>query len=241
MKERYDGIFELIGLVIKDFNETFSLIYDKNQNKSDKYVYFLICEALKNIECILECLKKDGLTSSCVLMRQLIEQTAYINVLTTYKSQVIDEYIRFYKAKQKYVYSFGIIDKEIEKILKEYDVVDINTLDIPYFLEQGWLKVLTAKNDNKISDLMKLANLKDLISWRRYFNNFVHLALASSRYLKTEVIELKNNVSYILCVLFDQIIVAYNKLTHYDFCVSGKSFRGEYKTLWNDIRESRKR
>ena len=239
MRERYDDIFKLIKEVINDVFETLPIYLEKINNAKNKYIYLLVHDAFKNIECILECLKIDGLTSSCVLMRQLIEQVSYLKVLTIYKASVLDEYIRFYNAKQSFVHSFGKINDEIIILLNEYEINDIEQIDIPVFLEQGWLKLLTDKNDNKISDLMRLADLKDLIAWRRYFNNFVHLAIASNKYVDGSQIELKNNLSYILCVLFDQVIVTYHSISRYDYLVYGKSFRNKYKNLWENIKNAR--
>ena len=101
MSEDYNMIFDLIKEVINDFSNTFNIYYEKYKSEKERYICFLICEAFKNIECIMNCINVDGLTSSCVLMRQLIEQTSYINVLTLYKEECLDEYIKFYKVKQK--------------------------------------------------------------------------------------------------------------------------------------------
>lgn len=239
MKERYDEIFKLIKEVIDDVFGTLPIYLDNVNDPNNKYIYLLVHDAFKNIECILECIKIDGLTSSCVLMRQLIEQVSYVKVLTIYKKDVLKEYVKFYNAKQCYVHSFGKLTNEVISLLNEYEINDIEQIDLPVFLEQGWLKLLTSKDDNKISDLMKLADLSHLIAWRRYFNNFVHLALASNKYVDKSQIELKNNLSFILCVLFDQLIVTYHYLSKYDYLLYGKSFRNKYNNLWENIKNAR--
>jgi len=239
MGENYSEIFKLIKEVSLDVFKTMPLFFDRVNNPKEKYIYLLIHDSFKNIECILECLNIDGLTSACVLLRQLIEQVSYVKVLTNYKDSVLNEYVRFYNAKQKYVHSFGNVDEFIVKLLYEYEIEDIENTDIAVFLEQGWLRLLTNKKDNKMSDLMKLADLKDLIAWRRYFNNFVHLALASNEFVDEKQSELKNNISYILCVLFDQLIVTYHGLSKYDYLIYSKSFRNKYKNLWENIKNSR--
>ena len=239
MYENYNEIFKLIKEVSLDVFKTMPLFFDRVNNPKEKYIYLLVHDSFKNIECILECLEIDGLTSSCVLMRQLIEQVSYVKVIYLYKDKILDEYVRFYNAKQRYVHSFGNISDEIVKLLYDYEIEDVENTDIAVFLEQGWLRLLTDKNDNKMSDLMKLADLKDLIAWRRYFNNFVHLALASNQFVDEKQYELKNNVSYILCVLFDQLIVTYHGLSKYDYLIYSKSFRNKYKNLWENIKKAR--
>lgn len=239
MYENYNEIFKLIKEVTLDVFKTMPLFFDRVKNPKEKYIYLLVHDSFKNIECILECLDIDGLTSSCVLMRQLIEQVSYVKVLSLYKDKVLDEYVRFYNTKQQYVHSFGNVGEDIVKLLYEYEIEDIENTDIAVFLEQGWLRLLTDKTDNKMSDLMKLANLKDLIAWRRYFNNFVHLALASNQFVDEKQSELKNNLSYILCVLFDQLIVTYHSLSMYDYLIYSKSFRSKYKNLWENIKNAR--
>ena len=239
MSENYSEIFKLIKEVSLDVFKTMPLFFDRVNNPKEKYIYLLIHDSFKNIECILECLNIDGLTSACVLLRQLIEQVSYVKVLTNYKDSVLNEYVRFYNAKQKYVHSFGNVGEDILKLLYEYEIEDIENTDIAVFLEQGWLRLLTNKKDNKMSDLLKLADLKDLMAWRRYFNNFVHLALASNEFVDEKQSELKNNISYILCVLFDQLIVTYHGLSKYDYLIYSKSFRNKYKNLWENINNAR--
>ena len=77
------------------------------------------------------------------------------------------------------------------------------------------------------------------MAWRRYFNNFVHLALASNEFVDEKQSELKNNISYISCVLFDQLIVTYHSLSKYDYLIYSKSFRNKYKNLWENIKNAR--
>lgn len=202
------------------------------ESRSDRMhgVYRLFFESFKGVEAVLKCIDITAYSQAATILRNAIEQVSIIKVLVDHQ-EVIDEYNDFAQRR------FDLITEK-PNALENFEEKFKNRLNkkskkIEY-LDFGWLEKLDP-NKNSIEDIIELADFKDLISWRKYYNNFVHSSLSFTDLAIKGVRFLIENIIYISAVIYDHCVCMLHNLNGYNFYVNNINMAFNYIGAFEEI------
>lgn len=237
----YGDLLKIIEdtLVENDMTETICTHMDECRKEYTNAIFGLFLEASKGIGLVCKGIEMLAFTQVGTLLRQLYEQMATAVVLLNHPetrkmfndlSKIKMELLRENKK-----------ENEESKLLynQKKESIDSKTRNYRDFLEYGWLLEIEGCNSLGSKELLKQANMADLICWKEFFNNFVHSKIVAIQMTGQGMEFYTNEFIYHTAIIFDQYMCAYHRATGYDFCISGRNVRSNFEKCFKEITNQR--
>lgn len=198
---------------------------------SSKYLYSLYFEVFRSIKgfCILI---GSGLISQAIsILRMALESASSVRVLEQFPN-LLEEYTEH----SKFRFSIKCEKKQRSLIVKHYkDVINLTERQALDYLDYGWIRSISNKNDFGFHSLIKTAGFDDIYEWVDTFNMWVHGTVVQINILGNDgddAINYSHAIIDIAAKILDYVCCDFHNHTKFDFikddCDMFTEFREAY-------------
>ena len=198
---------------------------------SSKYLYSLYFEVFRSIKgfCILI---GNGLISQAIsILRMALESASSVRVLEQFPN-LLEEYTEH----SKFRFSIKGEKKQRSLIVKHYkDVINLTERQALDYLDYGWIRSISNKNDFGFHSLIKTAGFDDIYEWVDTFNMWVHgtvVQINVSGNDGDDAINYSHAIIDIAAKILDYVCCDFHNHTKFDFikddCNMFTEFREAY-------------
>lgn len=226
---------EAIYCVSQEMFRQICIDMDKSANKQYNYYFALVNEIYKGLALCCVAIDIQAYAQIGTLLRQLFEQVATAKIIGA-DEKALSAYRTFAKAKH---YCLEHNNKSELKTLFNQSKLNKKRIKQLDYYSLGWLELI-GETEITYETFMKVAQIGDLVEWRKYCNNFVHTNLTYMELTPEGMLKTNIEFIYILSVLFDVICCSYHNVTKFDFKFNGKSIFDEFRQIYTQITEIRK-
>ena len=204
---------------------------DTVSDKQYNYYFALANEIYKGLALCCTAIDIQAYSQIGTLLRQLLEQVAIAKVIGKDEKN-LSAYKTF--ARARYHYLTHNDEKEL-KTLYDSSPLRKKTRKLDYYT-LGWLECI-GETEVSYEKLFELADMKDLLSWRKHCDNYVHTNLTFMEFTQEGMIKQNSDFIYLLAVLFDMICCSYHNVTRFDFKFSQEDLFTAFRDAFSQIKE----
>jgi hypothetical protein len=200
--------------------------YFDGPNPKKHYVYSHVLDAYKGIELTPYLLSNFFIPQACANCRQVLENTALSIVLLKHP-EVLSRYVSY--VKEKRLLQGKSRHQRLEALKIFFAAKKLPEGKLLEYLDYGWLDEIDNK-DIGIEKLIKTAGLGDLLKWRGFFSQVIHLDVTSVDVTLSGSGLLTEQIIYFLAICFDGLSVAFHNDTSFEFVFN-------HQDLWTPFRQ----
>lgn len=204
---------------------------DNNKDQSLVSYYMLSHEIFKGLELCATAIDIDAYTQIGTLLRQLLEQIATLKLIGLNKN-TLKEYNKFYDARLEYIKNKD--SSTLQTLKNKSKLSNKKKGKDEVFASFGWIESCGA-TEISYDKLLELADLKDFVKWRKFYNHFVHGHITILNYYVQYREYVINEFIYFFGIIMDELMNSFRNITGFNFNFSKQLNRQVFEVVYIDL------
>lgn len=235
MELNYLTLKEKVYLISNRMFPQICIDMDKFENKQFNYYFDLVNEIYRGLSLCCVAIDVQAYSQIGTLLRQLLEQVAIAKIIGE-DEKALSAYRIFAKARHYYI-EHNNDDSQLKALFDKSTLSKKKIKKMDYYTI-GWLELI-GETEITYEKLFELAQIKDLIDYRKYYNNYVHTSLTFMALTQEGIIAQNSEFIYTLAILLDIICCSYHKVTKFDFKFGEHRLFSEFRDYYSNITQFR--